>query len=522
MSNVTKSSNKGKFNKNIDKKPQKVSNSIIHQIIKNFYVPILAVFLLLVFAIFFLNDKSISTTNIQISFLIGIIPVIGYAVYLKVNRNLNTGTLAVMIIIAGILLRVVYTLYTPFTIRQHDVIGSSFSHLDYIRYVAEKLSLPDVGYCQAYHPPLHYIISAVFYKLGKIIGLSNFYSFRLVQVEMVFLNSMTLIYFYKILKEFKPRKLVTLSALAIFAFFPYNIFFSSFLNNDNTMYFFYILTVYYMIRWTKDKSIKNVVLMALFLSLTMLVKKNGIILIPTAFAVFVTALVRNKANAKNIFKQAGVFLLISVPLCIAYPIRNFVLFKQGLMYAPGVDFEKYANTIKNLFYIPIKGFIDQPFTQDPFTGRSELFADYVLKSSLFGEWRFEGLEKIATLLLFATAALIIIVVSYMIIQNVKLIKGFGFIFLMCLLLPFGLLFQSRLSIPVVCAQNFRYAGVGLISAAFFYGHAVNKFSNSRFKFMKYVFTLITIAFCIISAVFVLKIGVAPQGVYDYSFSVELN
>jgi len=521
MANVTKAGNKGRAFKN-DKKNDKSFNGIVHQVIKKFYVPILLIFLLLVYAIFFLNDKSIGTTDIQISFFICIVPIIGYAVYLKINKKLDTDSMAVMIIITGILLRVVYTLYTPFTIRQHDVIGSAFSHLDYVRYVAEKFSLPDIGYCQAYHPPLHYIISAVFYKLGKIMGLSNFYSFRLVQIEMVFLNSMTLIYFYKILKEFKPKKMVTLAAIAIFAFFPYNIFFASFLNNDNTMYFFYIIAVYYMIRWMKEKNVKNAVLMALFLSLTMLVKKNGIILVPVALAVFAAAILRDKRNYKEILKQAGVFLTISIPLCIIFPIRNYVKFGQGLMYAPGVNFEKYANTLKNLLYIPIKGFIEQPFTQDPFTGRNELFADYVLKSSLFGEWRFEGLEKIATLLLFATSVLIIILAVYLIVQNVKLLKGRGFIMLLCLILPFGLLLQSRLSIPVVCAQNFRYAGVGLIGAAFFYGHAVNKFSNTRFKFLKYALVLITVAFCIISAAFILKIGVAPIGVYDYSFTVELN
>ncbi|HOV25518.1 MAG TPA: glycosyltransferase family 39 protein [Pseudobacteroides sp.] len=519
--NVTKTKNKGKNYKN-EKKCDNNFSGIVQQVIKRFYVPILSIFLLLVYAVFFLNDKSIGTTDIQLSFFICIIPVIGYAVYLKIKKKLDTDSMAVMIIITGILLRVVYTLYTPFTIRQHDVIGSSFSHLDYVRYVAEKFSLPNIGYCQAYHPPLHYIICAVFYKLGKIIGLSNFYSFRLVQIEMVFLNSMTLIYFYKILKEFKPKKLVTLAALAIFAFFPYNIYFASFLNNDNTMYFFYIIAVYYMIRWMKDKTIKNVVLMALFLSLTMLAKKNGIILVPIALAVFAVTILRDKRNYKYILRQAGVFLTISIPLCIIFPIRNFVKFGQGLLYAPDVNFERYANTLKNLLYIPIKGFIEQPFTQDPFTGRNELFADYVLKSSLFGEWRFEGLERIATLLLFVTSALIIILAVYLIVQNVNLLKGKGFIMLLCLILPFGLLLQSRLSFPVVCAQNFRYAGVGLIGVAFFYGHAINKFSNTRFKFLKYIFALITVAFCIISAAFILNIGVAPEGVYDYSFTVELN
>ncbi|MDP4180774.1 MAG: glycosyltransferase family 39 protein [Bacillota bacterium] len=522
MENKTKASSANNKPKSLKNKNGKMGNlnqnqdpGIIYRLVKDLYVPLLAVFLLIIFAVFFLNSRNISTANIQLSFIIGLVPMIGYSVYLKSQNKLSAETLTVLIIITGIFLRVVYTIYSPFTIRQHDVIGSSFNHLDYIKQIANNLALPNVGYCQAYHPPVHHIISAVFYKLGKVIGFDDFNAFRLVQLEMVFVNSMTLIFFYKILNLIKSNKLVILAAVSIFAFHPYNIYFSSFLNNDNTMYFFYILTVYYMIKWFKDTNIKNAVLLEVFLSLNILSKKPGIILIPTVFAVFIAAYIRDKSKLKNIIKQVAVFILIAVPLSLSYSLRNLILFGQGLMYVPGVNFERYANNLKNLFYIPVSGLFTQPFTQNPFTGRNELFADYVLKSSLFGEWTFDGLEKIGTVLLLATIACVIVIIAYLLIQNKKLFKGYGFIFLLNLVFPFALLLQSRLQNPVVCAQNFRYAGVGLISVAYFYGHAVNKFSNSRFKFTKYIFAAITIAFCIVSAVFILKIGVAPDSAYTY-------
>lgn len=492
-----------------------VLNGTLYECFTRFYGVILATFLLIIFAVFFLNDKNITTQTVQIFFIGGLVPLGLFTVYMLSKKKLDANTMIVLIIITGILLRVVYTLYSPFTIRQHDVIGSSFNHLDYIKLLANKMTLPQVDYCQAYHPPVHHGLSAIFYSLGKSMGLNDFYAFRLVQVEMIFLNSMTMIFFYKILKEIKCKKLIAILAIAIFAFYPYNIYFAAFLNNDNTMLFFYTVTLYYIIKWLNANTYKNVVLMAVFLSISILTKKPAIILIPIILAAFIAAYLKKRDSIELLVKQFALFMCISVPLSISFQLRNYIMFKQGLTYAPGVGFEKYANTLKNLFYIPLKGIFKQPFTPDPYTGKSELFADYALKSSLFGEWRFPSLESIASMLIIITLVIGIIIVLYLIIANKKLLNGHGFVFVLNLILPLALLLQSRLSNPVVCAQNFRYAIAALISVAFFYGCSVNKFSGTRFKFMKYVLYACTIAFCIISAAFILKIGMAPSDAYNY-------
>jgi 4-amino-4-deoxy-L-arabinose transferase-like glycosyltransferase len=467
------------------------------------------------FFIYFLNSKNISTTAIQISFIASLVPLTVFAAYLSSKGRFKPDTLPGFVIVIGVLMRVIYTVYTPFTFRQHDVIGSSFSHLDYIKHLANTLSLPQVDYCQAYHPPVHHALSSVFYSLGKAFGFSEFDSFRLVQLFMVFLSCMTLILVYKIFKKIKLSNTVILAGISIFAFYPYNIFFASFLNNDNTMYFFYTLSFYCLIRWIYSKSIKNMVFLSLAVSLAMLTKKNAIIIFPIIFIAFMVVLYQNRKSYRPYLSQFTIFLAISIPLSFSYTLREFVLFKQGLFYSPGVGFEKYANTFKNLFYIPFKGLIKQPFTEDPYTGKSELFSDYALKSSLFGEWRFPGLETIATLLLFATIVLFIIVAIYLIIENKNIFKGYGYLFVLNLILPYALLFQSRLSNPVVCAQNFRYAALMLISVAYFYGKSVERFSNTKFKFLKYIMTFCTIIFCLLSALFILQIGAAPLEAYNY-------
>ncbi len=504
-------------NKKVSRKaPPKGKAKVKGFSITDHYILLLSVFLIAMFLIFFLNSKNISTLTVQLSFVAGLIPLTVYAAYLSSKGRFKSDSLPGFIIVVGVFLRVVYTIYTPFTIRQHDVIGSSFNHLDYIKQIANNFSLPQVDYCQAYHPPVHHAMSAVFYSIGKAFGLSEFNSFRLVQLFMVFLSSLTLILVYKILKEIRCNNNVILAGISIFAFHPYNIYFSSFLNNDNTLFFFYTLSFYYLIKWIYNKSLKNIILLSLFVSLAILTKKPAIIILPIIFTAFMVVLYKNRSSYKPYLKQFLVFLGIAAPLSASYSIRNYILFKQGLFYTPGVSFEKYSNSFKNLFYTPIKGWFTNPFTPDPYTGNSALFSDYVLKSSLFGEWRFPGLEKAATILILASVACILIIAIYLIIENKNIIKGYGYLFLLNLILPYALLFQSRISNPVVCAQNFRYAAPLLISVAYFYGKAADKFSSStNFKFLKYVLIVCTIAFCLFSTVFILQIGAAPGDAYNF-------
>lgn len=495
-----------------NKKIKQKSNNIINVNSTNYlnsklYIFILALFLFTTFVIYYLLNGNISTTGVQIFFIAVFIALTSYAIYLFVNKQLKMSTVTIMVIILGITLRVCYMLYTNYDTRQHDVIGSSFGHLEYIRYLAKNWSLPDVGYCQAYHPPLHHLICAVIYSIGKSVGMSEFFSLRLVEMGMVFLSSLTLIYFYKILKELKCPGTVILSGVSIFAFHPTNIYFSVFLNNDGTMLFFYVLTLYFLLKWRNNKTMKNIIWVAISTSLAILTKKPSVLILPIIFIVFLIAFLKNKKNYKLYLDQFIVYLSISVPLSISYQLRNLILFNQGLGYAPGVDFPHYSNSLYNLFYIPVKSLFLHPFTEDPYTGDNQLFSQYLFKSSLFGEWRFPGLEKVASVLVFFAVIVLLISIVSIFIQKKDEIKKNGYIFLLNLILPMLMIFKARIDSPVVCGQNFRYVAPILISLSYFIGIAVYKSENFKYKFLKYFIAAGIVLFCSMSAVFILQIGV---------------
>ena len=75
-----------------------------------------------------------------------------------------------VIILLALIIRIVYVLYTPYYIRQHDV-GTLDSYgygISYIETIYNTGNLPTDNYGQHYHPPLHPILSAIWLKMLSI------------------------------------------------------------------------------------------------------------------------------------------------------------------------------------------------------------------------------------------------------------------------------------------------------------------------------------------------------------------
>jgi len=473
------------------------------------YYIFLPAMLLIVFVMYYKNQDKLSAAGIQLSFLAVMSALFICGLYLFNTGRLDWTKIAVIIIIIGIMLRLCYMFYTGPYIRQHDIQGN-WGHIGYMLHIADQFSLPPVGEYQAYHPPVHHIIAAAAIKIGIFFGFDEFYQLRLVQLVMVLLSSISLVYFQKILKLVTANKVITTAALAVFAFHPANIYPSAFLNNDNTLLFFYILAFYYLLKWMKNTTYRNILLLALFTSLSILTKKSAVILLPIIFTVFLVTVLKNRTACKTCIKQITAFCIMAAPLSASFQLRNFILFKQGFGYTPSVPFAPYPNSIHNLFHISFERLLEFPFTGDPFNefDKNRFFSEYLFKSSLFGEWRFPGLENIAALLITASVAVWVIIAAYLLLSGKDDIKGYGYVFLMNLFIPIVLQFKFRLDYPFVCSQNFRYIAVILISAAYFTGKAVDRFHSTKYPVLKYSIPGCIFAFCALSALFVLKMGVS--------------
>ncbi|MCR4435937.1 MAG: glycosyltransferase family 39 protein [Clostridiales bacterium] len=450
------------------------------------------------------NTGYFTVKGLQLAFTVLFIASSTFLLYTYLAGKWETATATLVFMVLGSALRICYMLFTGPGTRTHDVYREEWGHMDYIDYIARHFSLPPVNTCQAYHPPVHHILCAVALVGARAAVAGEFLQIKLVQAVMALLNILTLVCFHKILKQAKCGDGAILAGVALFAFHPSNIFFSSKLNNDNTMLFFYVIGFYYLVKWLNTGALRDMVLFALFASLAVLTKLSAVMLLVPAFAAFCLKLAESKESRMEYIKQFSICSLIFLPLASSYTIRNFLLFGQKPGYVPSFG-KGFTPTLYNLLYLPIGNVIKNPFNSGGLKG-GEFFLEFLFKSSLFGEWSYPGLEGPAYALIIAAAAnLAVFLVSMFFIQKEE-IKGYGLVFLLNLAVPVALAVKFRTDYPIACSQDFRYIAPALISVGYFLGKAAERSLRRDRLWLKYVVNGSLAAFCILSAAFVLALG----------------
>lgn len=299
-----------------------------------------------------------------------------------------------IILIVAIFVRVFYLVYTPPQLRVHDF----EAHMQYVRYVATYLTLPDPAACfECYHPPLYYLLAAPLYVVGGVFAL-QFFSLAL-SVLFLILALKTVVFSLH-------NKTVQLIAFSLLAFWPAGIMYSARIGNDALFYVWYALGFYFLVKWYTTGSFTDFCLASGVTLCALLTKSNGLILLGTLFvAFFFKIILQRKIMSTHIAAMAGLCLLSifiltfrSTPEEVTTATQN----PQTLLVANvgGLPENiKLANTIKNYALFDAYTFITVPFLNqvDDASGR-QFYWNYLLKSSLFGEFQFSRGEFLATLI----------------------------------------------------------------------------------------------------------------------------
>jgi hypothetical protein len=397
-------------------------------------------------------------------------------------KELTGEQLTRLLVVLGIALRFIYVLYNPYDYRQYNVAGAE-GHVAYVRYLLAHKALPADG-DSLYHPPVHYLISAAAVALGQFLQFTEAESYRLLQFLMLILSAYTLIFFHKTMQELGCSRLATGVAVALFAFYPANIYLASWINNDNTLLFFYMLSFYRLVKWRNRQTFKQLIPLAFAIGLASLTKKDGLLLIPLAVLTICYEGFKKWRADKEAWQQAKshllylkltiAFLLITLPLSLSFQLRQYLLFNQSLMYVPPAPLRIIPNTWQNLFSFPAADLFRQPFPDNPVNSEGTLndyFLFYLFQTSLFGEWSYPGLE-ISALLLVITALLHLMgLIIYFAVPVQGRFGNAGYVFILNIVLFMAAIFVFRLVSPFVCTQNFRYIVPVLISTAYFTGQA---------------------------------------------------
>lgn len=439
-----------------------------------------------------------------------------YVIMLKVitdkyvkEKKVDFQKIFIGIIVIGIIIRTAYILYTPITKRQHDM-EPDVGHLAYIKTIYDTGKLPDSNKWQFYQQPFHHILSALWLRANTFFGVEYEKAEESLQILTAFYSCLTLLISYLILKELNYDDTIKVAILAVIAVHPTMIILSGSVNNDMLMVLFVFTDLLYIIKWNKDPSWKNTIILALSVAFGAITRiASTIVAFPILYIFinkFMKEFVPEKKSRKKIFikyaKKFIVFGVISLSIGLSYSIRNYIKFNQSIFYVPDAGWLVYCGdrSIFERFFI-----ISKEFTRifcNPYDD-CNIYA-YLIKCSLFGEFNLNYPDSpdrslIVERLLIIFNILIISASIYSLIvalrkkeekdTNTKMLMIFYFSELMMYL-------YGNISKPFACTMDFRYIVPNLLIGLIFIAE------NYKESYKPIICA--SVIFCILSLIFELS------------------
>lgn len=438
---------------------------------------------------------------------------------MKSNKLKKEKTILILLFIIGILLRTYYIQETKYYQRQHDL-GTLEKNgcLNYIYTIYETGKLPKTNTNQFYHPPLHHIISATFLKVVSPLAQNQTDLFEYLQLLPYLYSILLMFIIYRITKELKLNSLIKILIITIVSLHPTYIILSGSINNDMLSILLIHLTILQTIRWYKNNNLKNTIILALTTGTSVMAKTSGAIMAPAISIIFIWKLVNdiiaNKQKTKIIKKYIitfSIFGIISLSIGLWYPIRNYILFDQPILYVlDPLDKAQYYGDIK---------FIDRiiPSLQSTFSIYHNSYKDAsniyssAIKTSMFGEYVFAENGIIHTLSLisvvtnFYLGLIIPIIIIINLIKNIKNkdqeLKWKIFLIIIFIINIISFIIM-QIKLPYGCSSDFRYIVPTIITSitllGYTYKNTKKPIKNNILKLSIFILIILSIIFADIS------------------------
>lgn len=417
---------------------------------------------------------------------------------------------------AGMLLRLIYVSFSTIYDRQHDIGMIKLSaghpvtggHLGYIQYIYENLRIPDVdptGVYQFHHPPLHHFISALWMHLVSLF--TNRYDVieESMQVVPFVCSLITLVVIYFLLRELEipsfPRSFVML----FMSVQPGLIILSGSVNNDCMGLMFTVLIIYYTVLWSKNPSLKNILLLAIFMGAGISTKQNVAQMAFPVALVFIYKFFKSEGEdelqTKNLIGEYLLFGVVSIPLGMWFYIRNLIKFNTSLLWVYELPEDSWQYTgnvpLVNRFLWPnVSEMIDN--VKHFRIGCGYNVWMQIMRTSVLGEWDMADAPRIvkiiAVILMLSGAFLgvvsLICFVRALILKRTteslkvntesKILLVSGYVITMMLYFIFVYRY------PQQCSMDFRYITVVLVFLMIGFALDLSEIKN---EIIKYIFKL---------------------------------
>lgn len=209
-------------------------------------------------------------------------------------------------------------------------------HINYIMQLYTYNSLPNKIIGQFYHPPLHHFIMSTWLKIvDNIFDLSSS-KFESMQFITLIYSSIILGALYKLLDELEIEDKNKILPMLLLAFYPLYIFLSGSLNNDELVTMFSILALLYLVKWEKNPTMKNAIIIATCIGLGLMTKTSiAVMIIPAVYVYFkkLGEFVKENKSVNSLLIQLLIFSVISITLGLWFQLRSLAngLYTLGII-----------------------------------------------------------------------------------------------------------------------------------------------------------------------------------------------
>ncbi len=328
---------------------------------------------------------------------------------LAIRPSVSAGKIPSMILIicSGTILRFFYVLSTTYNVRSYDWSG----HAEYIRYILQNLAIPPAtGGWQFYHPPLYYLLTALWSSLGWMMGgdaarvVLDAQSFSLV------LSLATLgvgCWIGRMLFDKKEDHLSLTLFCALIAFFPAIVYHAARVSNDVLLLLITFLAFALLLRWWRRPNRIDWCLASIVIGLGVLTKNNALPLIPIAWGL---AAMRRGFTSRERAKLVGISALILIAVTgllflVRPPFHDATLIGNNLNPRLLV-----SNSFDNLVTFNPWEILTHPYNNTWLdSARRQFFWEFFFRSAFFGEFSM-GLIPLAVTLLLSGIFLIPVVI----------------------------------------------------------------------------------------------------------------
>ncbi len=272
------------------------------------------------------------------------------------------------ILAAGFVAGLIFILKLPYDFSWHDLAAYSadFSgeakpdgHLGYIAYLVEYGRLPSEnplleGYSVFYNPPFYHLLQAGFMRLNLLIGIGQEVALENLQVLTMLCAAACPLVAVDLMRFAGVGERGVRTGAIVMVSQPLLWILGATLNNDILCILLILLCILFTVRWERSRRMRDIVGIALSLGLAMATKLSSALLIPCIALVFVVAFFRDLTRWKRYIGQFGVFLALSVPEAVAWPLYHLVAYQVPLNYIrlPSETINVSSWTLSQRFGIP--------------------------------------------------------------------------------------------------------------------------------------------------------------------------